>query len=364
MSDIKVNTDDLRSNSSALQRAASELANSIYQISAASASLDPAKYQGQFAGKVQGDTSQVQGSIVQFQNRLQELGSELSTRATAFEAANEDSSGEVLRLSTIMNDFMGSSRVMSESARMRQVNTGKANSIWILGGSVLGGFMGWLTNLPPFAGFKKNPLPLPPTTIKLVKASKPWGKYIVSGGGFPTYGDGTLHNGIDIVPDPYNPSNTYSVYPIGPGKVFKVGQQTKQVFENGKPKLDSNGKPIVELDGYGNYVIIEHELSDGKKIYSRYAHLASYSSLKEGSTVISTTELGQMGSTGRSTNPHLHLETFNKANPTQGFWYLKPSNLMDPDDPKSPSWETKLRQDYIDPKTIIDGTSNLEFKVL
>ena len=301
MSDIKVNTDDLRSNSSTLQKAASELAASITQISAASASLNPSKYQGQFTGKVQGDTSQVQGSINQFQNRLTELGSELSTRANAFEIANEDRSGRVLGLSITMTDFMGSSKVMSESARMRQLNTGKANSIWVLGGSILGGFMGWLTNLPPFAWFKNNGLTTTPASSTATKTSEQkfnWPCHNSSGLGTWKFGDvissgdyaGDRHPGVDILTALGEP-----IYPIGPGTI---------VFQDTDP------------DGYGEYVVVRHEMKNGTILYSLYAHLDSSSvdyikKAKIENKIIELTTssvIGKVGMTGNTDTPHVHLE--------------------------------------------------------
>jgi murein DD-endopeptidase MepM/ murein hydrolase activator NlpD len=56
--------------------------------------------------------------------------------------------------------------------------------------------------------------------------------------------------------------------------------------------------------GYGNVVIIEH--ADGK-VTTRYAHLSRYD-VSEGDTVASGQQIGLVGSTGRSTGPHLHYE--------------------------------------------------------
>jgi murein DD-endopeptidase MepM/ murein hydrolase activator NlpD len=56
--------------------------------------------------------------------------------------------------------------------------------------------------------------------------------------------------------------------------------------------------------GYGNVVIIEH--ADGK-VTTRYAHLARYD-VSVGDAVVSGQQIGLVGSTGRSTGPHLHYE--------------------------------------------------------
>lgn len=60
---------------------------------------------------------------------------------------------------------------------------------------------------------------------------------------------------------------------------------------------------FYEENGFGNYVSIEH--ADGKR--SIYAHLSSFSK-KAGDTVKAGDVIGIMGSTGRSTGPHVHLE--------------------------------------------------------
>lgn len=56
-------------------------------------------------------------------------------------------------------------------------------------------------------------------------------------------------------------------------------------------------------EGFGNYVSIEH--SDGKR--SIYAHLSTFKK-KVGDLVKAGDVIGTMGSTGRSTGPHVHLE--------------------------------------------------------
>jgi murein DD-endopeptidase MepM/ murein hydrolase activator NlpD len=55
--------------------------------------------------------------------------------------------------------------------------------------------------------------------------------------------------------------------------------------------------------GYGNMVDIDH----GNGVVSRYAHLSAVL-VKSGQTVNTGTVLGRLGSTGRSTGPHLHYE--------------------------------------------------------
>ncbi|HUH03363.1 MAG TPA: M23 family metallopeptidase, partial [Kofleriaceae bacterium] len=57
--------------------------------------------------------------------------------------------------------------------------------------------------------------------------------------------------------------------------------------------------------GFGNYVLLEH--ADGKKTY--YGHLKKFSvAVAVGDTVTCGQKLGQVGSSGNSTGPHLHFE--------------------------------------------------------
>ena len=55
--------------------------------------------------------------------------------------------------------------------------------------------------------------------------------------------------------------------------------------------------------GYGQHVIVGHK----NGFQSLYAHLSKINVVK-GDEVTTETALGEVGSTGRSTGPHLHLE--------------------------------------------------------
>lgn len=58
-----------------------------------------------------------------------------------------------------------------------------------------------------------------------------------------------------------------------------------------------------EQGGYGLTVVIRHQ----NGFESRYAHLSSFD-VRPGQTVAQGQQLGRVGSTGRSTGPHLHFE--------------------------------------------------------
>ena len=59
-------------------------------------------------------------------------------------------------------------------------------------------------------------------------------------------------------------------------------------------------------DGAGNYLVIDHP--DGSQ--TKYFHMQSRSALQVGQPVSQGDQLGRVGSTGRSTGPHLHYEVW------------------------------------------------------
>jgi murein DD-endopeptidase MepM/ murein hydrolase activator NlpD len=72
-----------------------------------------------------------------------------------------------------------------------------------------------------------------------------------------------------------------------------------------------------EPSGFGNYIIIRHQHG----FYTRYAHLLSFrvetgQQIKQGETI------GYIGSTGRSTGPHLHYEVHIGSDVVDPYKYL------------------------------------------
>ena len=126
------------------------------------------------------------------------------------------------------------------------------------------------------------------------------------------------YTGISVIKDLIkNPSK---VVPSGSGMVWPtVGHTLTQYFSWGHPGVDiANhiGTPVYAADsgvvliaqggyngGYGNTIVIDH--GGGKK--TRYGH-ASKLLVKPGDVVTKGEEIMLMGSTGRSTGPHLHFE--------------------------------------------------------
>lgn len=73
--------------------------------------------------------------------------------------------------------------------------------------------------------------------------------------------------------------------------------------------------------GYGNVVMIEH---DRGKVVTRYAHLSQFAVVAN-QPVAAGTVVGYVGSTGRSTGPHLHFEVRIDGSPIDplAFYSLK-----------------------------------------
>lgn len=104
-------------------------------------------------------------------------------------------------------------------------------------------------------------------------------EYISSGFGYradPFTGAGAFHPGLDFR-GPYGAP----IYAAAPGVVSFVGVRS----------------------GYGNCVEIDH----GNGLITRYAHMSGFRTV-QGKQVGAGETIGLIGSTGRSTGPHLHFE--------------------------------------------------------
>jgi len=107
-----------------------------------------------------------------------------------------------------------------------------------------------------------------------------------------------FHSGIDIAA----PSNT-PIYAVQEGTVIFSGWK----------------------GAYGRCIIIEHKYNDIPKIphiITKYAH-NSRNIVKKGDYVKRGEIIGYIGSTGRSTGPHLHFEVVYKGNPINPIDYIK-----------------------------------------
>ena len=126
-----------------------------------------------------------------------------------------------------------------------------------------------------------------------------------------------------IVPSNYFPMTRVGKAPANAAKgsgnfAWPAKGWLTQAFWSGHQGIDignRTGTPILAADagyvvmsgrdtwGYGNQVLIDH----GNGYLSRYAHLNTIG-VKAGMSVQRNQQIGTMGSTGRSTGPHLHFE--------------------------------------------------------
>jgi murein DD-endopeptidase MepM/ murein hydrolase activator NlpD len=73
-----------------------------------------------------------------------------------------------------------------------------------------------------------------------------------------------------------------------------------------------------EPNGFGNYVVIRHQHG----FYTRYAHMLSFR-VEAGQQVKQGEVIGYIGSTGRSTGPHLHYEVHIGSDVVDPYKYLR-----------------------------------------
>jgi murein DD-endopeptidase MepM/ murein hydrolase activator NlpD len=88
----------------------------------------------------------------------------------------------------------------------------------------------------------------------------------------------------------------------------------RQKFHHGTDYRGDRGTPVLAAGngtviysqrrgGYGKVVFIDH----GSGVVTRYAHLSRIE-VKDGQVVTAGDRIGRIGSTGRTTGPHLHFE--------------------------------------------------------
>lgn len=114
--------------------------------------------------------------------------------------------------------------------------------------------------------------------------------------GYVVRGLNDYHIGFDVSSN----NKSIPIYPIADGQLYFAG-----------------------YDGAGAYIVILRHNVGGRYLYATYAHMRSFSSaiapyvngnwgtsasITNGPIISHTTPLGNMGSTGNSTGPHLHLE--------------------------------------------------------
>jgi murein DD-endopeptidase MepM/ murein hydrolase activator NlpD len=108
------------------------------------------------------------------------------------------------------------------------------------------------------------------------------------------------------------------VYSVLWGATYDYGWDIGNGSHIGVDIVTSAGTPVIAIgdgkvltagwgNGWGNYVTLEHTLSDGTKIYSNYAHLSALS-VNKGDAVTRGTKIGEVGNTGNSYGNHLHFQ--------------------------------------------------------
>lgn len=105
------------------------------------------------------------------------------------------------------------------------------------------------------------------------------------------------------------------VHPIFKRTIFHSG------IDFGMPmgaqvKASNSGKVIYVgwYGGYGKVVIIDHGKVNGVPVTSLYAHLSSYR-VSNGASIYKGQVIGNVGTTGYSTGPHLHFEIRENGKP-------------------------------------------------
>ncbi len=111
-------------------------------------------------------------------------------------------------------------------------------------------------------------------------------------------------------PDPVKPEGTGMVWPTTTRHIsqyFRWGHTGIDIDNRSQPAVYASLDGTVEFAGwlgaYGNLVIINH----GGGLQTYYAHNSKFY-VSKGASVSKGQAIAQMGSTGRSTGPHVHFE--------------------------------------------------------
>ena len=117
----------------------------------------------------------------------------------------------------------------------------------------------------------------------------------------------------------YSSNFGWRIDPITGVRAFHEGMDF--MAETGTPAHAAAGGMVIYSDlhsQYGNMVEIDH----GNGLITRYAHL-SKRMVKNGDVVLSGGTVGAVGSTGRSTGPHLHFEVRENGAPLNPVRFLR-----------------------------------------
>lgn len=124
---------------------------------------------------------------------------------------------------------------------------------------------------------------------------------------------------LPIVGGWYSSNYGWRIDPFSGMRAFHEGMDF--MADVGTPARAAAGGVVAYSDfhpQYGNMIEIDH----GNGLITRYAHL-SKRLVKVGDVVLSGGEIGQVGSTGRATGPHLHFEVRQNGAPLNPVRFLR-----------------------------------------
>lgn len=144
--------------------------------------------------------------------------------------------------------------------------------------------IGCLTMVIAIITFAPVAQELTAATLKAISNKFTYYPLTIKAGIYSDFGPrgGGFHKGVDIAVDSGTP-----IIAVGGGKTFRVGDRN---------------------DGYGNAVEIKHS----PQLSTLYAHMSRIA-VGDNVTVKAGQIIGYVGSTGRSTGPHLHFEVRSPA---------------------------------------------------
>lgn len=165
--------------------------------------------------------------------------------------------------------------------------------------------------------------------------------------------------------DPYTNESGVTSYHLGEDWNYTNSDGVNDVSDDFGAAVfaASNGKvvyagphygPAKNFDtAYGNLVVIEHLLPDGRTVYSLYAHLNSIEAGIEPDAIVDGTDvqIGELGQTGFSPTPHLHFEIF------EGNWQLAVAEIayVGSPIPDASSHEVTYPAGQYSWQTVVDG---------
>jgi murein DD-endopeptidase MepM/ murein hydrolase activator NlpD len=117
----------------------------------------------------------------------------------------------------------------------------------------------------------------------------------------------------------YSSNYGWRIDPFSGVRAFHEGADF--MAEVGTPAYAAAGGVVIYSDmhpQYGNMIEVDH----GNGLITRYAHLSKRLA-KIGDVVLSGGEIGQVGSTGRATGPHLHFEVRQNGAPLNPSHFLR-----------------------------------------